>query len=163
VTELLALAICHLDDEGGLVVDLLARDTTEAAAAPTLHRYGLSSVTDIKVVDRVVDGPLVQAVHGCLSWLHKPPPPVPVWCRSWRHGLAFERICEINDVVHRKWGACWEDGVQVRKLPFDGVLVERLVNKAIECVEAGELDRADRYCEQAEAAMLRRPPGAEPR
>ena len=85
--------------------------------------------------------------------IEKPPP---IWCWSWRHGLAYERICGIRDTQLKTWSTCWEDGVQVRELSFDAALVEELVNEAIRHFEDGDLDEADRYCEKAEATMVRR-------
>ena len=77
-------------------------------------------------------------------------------CGAGRGGtvITFERILEINDIVHRKWCACWEGGVQVRKLPFDGVLVERLVNEAI-AISTTATSTGRPLLRAAEGAMLR--------
>jgi hypothetical protein len=84
-------------------------------------------------------------------------PPPPFYCASWRHMILHNRICELRDAEYKAASAIWENGVMVRELPFDGVLVEGLINEAIEHFEADDLDAAEERCEAAERAMVERP------
>lgn len=85
----------------------------------------------------------------------QPKKELPHHCKSWRHMIIDHRICELRDVEYRKCAAIWENGVMVRDLPFEGVLVERLINDAISHFEFDELDAAERCCEAADAAMVK--------
>ena len=68
--------------------------------------------------------------------------------------IVHERISELRDLEYRKSASIWEDGVQVRELPYDGARLERLINRSIEYFERDDLDRADQHCLLAERVMV---------
>ena len=120
---------------------------------PNAHLYGADHLETDTLRSPLVGLPLSQAIWLASQILARPPPPLRVRYRSWRHGLIDERIEEICKLLVDKWGTCWEGDVQVRELSFSGETVERLTRTAFDYLERDDLDAADRCCEEAEAEM----------
>jgi hypothetical protein len=89
-----------------------------------------------------------------LEVLDPPLRPCPHHWSTWRHMLLFDQFQDLCDVFHRKWRACWKDGVQVRELEIDGARFEWLTRKAMDCHEADELDRCERLLGEVELLLL---------
>lgn len=142
--RLLAVAICHLDDDGQLAIDLIMRDIALEDIEPELRRYGLDAVSRVDPLDPDVDCAFAQAAATALDELQRSPPPLPTRMRSWRHALVHQRIGELYDgraKLCRDIGDCPDT-------------VHECIASAIECLEGDDLDGADRWCERAERAIV---------
>ena len=64
---------------------------------------------------------------------------------KWKEDLLMQRICELKDVPFYVNGVCCYGGG-----------VDDLTAEAIRAVEAGDLVKAERLCEEAECKSLRR-------
>ncbi len=150
------LAIGHDDEDGGqFVLDVLRNDVNLAAAFAVKERYGVSPARYGVFEPEDIGASLAEAVVRAINLLQQPPPPLPHYCKSWRHMLVHRRICELREIEYKAASAIWKDGVMVREPLFDGDVVEGLINEAIACFEdADDLDAAEERCEAAERAMV---------
>jgi hypothetical protein len=77
--------------------------------------------------------------------------------KSARHELLYDRHMDVMRLQQEKWAACWDGGVQVHELEFDGGRFERLSNMARDAYYDDQLDRCKLAIQEMEAMTAGRP------